>query len=78
MTPEQQHIIKKMETIHKVKIWGMGERKALIVLSHNEKKNEFLSYRIGYRGNADLLSVIKGSNEAISLFKNMKTRREWK
>jgi hypothetical protein len=77
MTKEQFHIIKKMETIHKVRIYGEGSRKSLIVFSFNENKNRYLSYRIGYKGTADLLSVIKGNKKVEETFFKMRTRKEW-
>lgn len=61
VTKEQVNIIKKMGTVHQVRIYGEGGKGALIVFSHNEEKKQYLSYRIGIRGTADLLSTIKES-----------------
>lgn len=71
MTPQQKHIIEKMGSVHRVRIWGEGEKGALVVFSHNETQRFYLSYRIGYRGTADLLSKIKGTEEVNKRFKEM-------
>jgi hypothetical protein len=67
-----------MKTIHNVKVYGQGERGALIVFSHNRNKDQYLSYRIGYRGTADLLSVIKATKEVDQKFKEMSSLRDWR
>jgi len=77
MTIAQKNIIRKMETVHRVKIWGEGAKGALIVFSYNENKCYYLSYRIGYKGTANLLSVIRCSIEVDNLFRKMLTLREW-
>jgi hypothetical protein len=78
MTVAQKHIIEKMATVHKVKIYGSGNKKdSLIVFSYIEKKKQYLSYRIGWKGTADLLSVIKGNKFVDNKFKKMLTIQEW-
>jgi hypothetical protein len=78
MTIAQRHIIQKMNTIHNVKVYMRGEQDTLIVFSHNRSKDQYLSYRIGYKGTADLLSVIKATKEVDQQFKEMSSLRDWR
>jgi hypothetical protein len=55
-----------------------GEQDTLIVFSHNRSKDQYLSYRIGYKGTADLLSVIKATKEVDQQFKEMSSLRDWR
>ena len=77
MTDEQRHIIEKMGTVHKVKIYAKAEKGFLIVFSHNENAKQYLSYRIGPKGTATLLSTIKEAEYVNEKFSQMRTLTEY-
>lgn len=76
MTSEQRHVIEKMSTIHKVRIYGETAKGALIVFSHNESGKVYLSYSVGAKGSANLLSTIKESPWVNEQFKKMEALNE--
>jgi hypothetical protein len=71
MSPQQRHIIEKMRTVHNVRIYGEASRGALIVFSHVERRKQYLSFKVGYNGSVDLLSIIKATPKVNQEFKRM-------